>query len=147
MIVAIDDILWCIDPQNDSMEKSLLRMMEFADVLKNLFGAHIEIALDKRVRSLKLDMKTRHDVFLIFKEALRMIVEFACGKETVIHIDLFKNKLSIKLQDATASFDKNTAEIDRSIQEMSAKARTIKADLDVQYDKKGIAVVLLVPVK
>ena len=76
-----------------------------------------------------------------------MIAEFACGKETVIHIDLFKNKLSIKLQDATASFDKNTAEIDRSIQEMSAKARTIKADLDVQYDKKGIAVVLLVPVK
>jgi ligand-binding sensor domain-containing protein/signal transduction histidine kinase len=147
MILAMDDILWSIDPQNDSMEKSLLRMMEFADVLKNLFGAHIEIALDKRVRSLKLDMKTRHDVFLIFKEALRMIAEFACGKETVIHIDLFKNKLSIKLQDATASFDKNTAEIDRSIQEMSAKARTIKADLDVQYDKKGIAVVLLVPVK
>jgi signal transduction histidine kinase len=32
MILAMDDILWSIDPQNDSMEKSLLRMMEFARV-------------------------------------------------------------------------------------------------------------------
>ena len=51
MILAMDDILWSIDPQNDSMEKSLLRMMEFADVLKNMFGANIELALDKKVKS------------------------------------------------------------------------------------------------
>jgi ligand-binding sensor domain-containing protein len=147
MILAMDDILWSIDPQNDSMEKSLLRMMEFADVLKNLFGAHIELALDKRVRSLKLDMKTRHDVFLIFKEALRVIVEFSGGKETLIHIDLFKNKLSIKLQDATANLDKNVTQIESCIKEMNGKAALINADLDVQYDKKGIAIILLVPVK
>ena len=34
MIIAMDDILWTIDPRNDSMEKSLLRMMEFADALE-----------------------------------------------------------------------------------------------------------------
>jgi signal transduction histidine kinase len=147
MIVAMDDILWSIDPQNDSMEKSLLRMMEFADSLKNQFGAHIELALDKKVRSLKLDMKTRHDVFLIFKEALRTMVQYAGGRETVIHIDLFKNKLSVKLQDATASFDQNISQIEQSIKEMNNKAALINADLDVQSDKKGIAIILLVPVK
>ena len=147
MILAMDDILWSIDPQNDSMEKSLLRMMEFADVLKNMFGASIELALDKKVRSLKLDMKTRHDVFLIFKEALRMIVEYSGGRQTLIHIDLFKHKLSVKLQDATANLDKHVAEIDKIIKEMNSKAVLINADLDVQYDKNGIAVILLVPVK
>jgi len=146
MILAMDDILWSIDPQNDSMEKSLLRMMEFADVMKNLYGAAIEIALDKKVRTLKLDMKTRHDVFLIFKEALRTIVEYSGGRQTLIHIDLFRNKLSVKLQDATANLDKNAAEIDASIKEMNNKAALIHADLDVQYDKKGIAIILLVPV-
>ena len=147
MIIAMDDILWGIDPQNDSMEKSLLRMMEFADVMKNLHGAQIELALDKRVRSLKLDMKTRHDLFLIFKEALRTIVEFSGGRETLIHIDLFKNKLSLKLQDATATFEKNIPQIESSIKEMNSKAALINADLDVQYDKKGIAIILLIPVK
>ena len=92
-------------------------------------------------------MKTRHDVFLIFKEALRTIVEYSGGRQTLIHIDLFKNKLSIKLQDATANLDKHVAEIDKSIKEMNGKAALMNADLDVQYDKKGIAIILLVPVK
>lgn len=147
MIIAMDDILWSIDPQNDSMEKSLLRMMEFADALKQRHGAHIEIVLDKKVRSLRLDMKTRHEVFLIFKEALRTIVQYSCGKETLVNIDLFKSKLSIKLQDATATFDKNEAQIDNCIREMNDRSSVIHADLDVQCDKKGVAIILMVPVK
>ena len=147
MINAMNDIMWTIDPENDNMEKSLLRMMEFADALKNRYGVNIELALDKKVRSLKLDMKTRHEVYFIFKEALWMIVKYSGGKKTLIHIDLFKNKLSIKLQDATASFDKNTTEIDQSIKDMHTRSAHIGADLDVQYDKNGVAVILLVPVK
>jgi glucose-6-phosphate-specific signal transduction histidine kinase len=146
MIIAMDDILWSIDPDNDSMEKSLLRMMEFADALKNRHGANIEIALDKKVRSLKPDMKTRHEVFLVFKQALRTIVQYAGGKNTLVHIDLFKNKLSVTLQDATASMDKNIHEIDESIKDMHSRSAHIGADLDVQYDKNGIVVILLVPV-
>jgi signal transduction histidine kinase len=146
MIIAMDDILWSIDPQNDNMQKSLLRMMEFTDSLKNRHGAQIELALDKKVRSLKLDMKTRHEVFLIFKEALRMIVQHAGGKATEVHIDLFKNKLSLKLQDATANLEKNPEAIDECIREMHSRASFIKADLDVQYDRNGVAVVLLVAV-
>ncbi|HEY6503658.1 MAG TPA: hypothetical protein VIZ28_06745, partial [Chitinophagaceae bacterium] len=147
MIIAMDDILWSIDPHNDSMEKSLLRMMEFADALKNRHGAIIELALDKKVRSLKLDMKTRHEVFIIFKEALRMIVQYSGGKETLVHVDLFKNKLSMKLQDPTATLDANTGEIDSSIKEMNNRASQIGAELDVQYDKNGVAILLLVPVR
>ncbi|MFI5129437.1 MAG: triple tyrosine motif-containing protein, partial [Chitinophagales bacterium] len=147
MILAMDDILWSIDPDNDTMQKSLLRMMEFADVLKNLYGPNIEIALDKKVRSLKPDMKTRHEVFLIFKQALLMIVQYSGGKHTLVHIDLFKNKLSIKLQDVTATLDKNLMEIDESIKALYTRASYIGADLDIQNDGKGVTVVLLVPVK
>jgi ligand-binding sensor domain-containing protein/PKD repeat protein len=147
MINAMSDILWTIDPQNDNMEKSLLRMMEFADALRNRYDVHIEIALDKKVRSLKLDMNTRHESYLIFKEALWMIVKYSGGKETFIYIDLFKNKLSMKLQDATAKLDKNITEIENSIKEINTRSGLIGADLDVQYEKNGIAVILLVPVK
>lgn len=147
MIIAMDDILWSIDPQNDTMEKSLLRMMEFADALKHRHAATIEISIDKKVRSLKLDMKTRHEAFLIFKQALKLIVVYSGGRQTLINIDLFKNKLALRLQDETASLEKNVSLIDDSIRDMNERAEFIAADLDVQYDKSGIAVVLLVPVK
>ena len=92
-------------------------------------------------------MKTRHETFLLFKQALRMIVEYSGGMETIIHIDLFKNKLSVRLHDATATFDKHVTEIDESIKEINGRANMIGAELDVQYDNKGIAVLLLVQVK
>jgi hypothetical protein len=147
MIIAMDDILWSIDPLNDTMEKSLLRMMEFADSLKTRHAASIEISIDKKVRSLKLDMKTRHEAFLVFKQALTMIVVYSGGRQTLINIDLFKNKLSVRLQDKIASLDKNITEIDELIKEMNTRSEFIAADLDVQYDNNGIAIVLLVPVK
>ncbi len=147
MIIAMDDILWSINPENDSMEKTLLRMMEYADALKNRYGANIELALDRKVRSVNLDMKTRHEFFLLFKEALRMIVQYSRGKDTLVNIDLFQSKLSMKLHDETASFDANISEVERSIKEMNTRAALIPAELDIQYDKKGIAVILMVPTK
>ncbi len=147
MILAMDDILWSIDPENDSMEKSLLRMTEFGDVLKNLHGANIEIALDKKVRSLKLDMKTRHEVFLIFKQSLQTIVEYAGGKKTLVDIDLFKNKLSIKMHDVTASLDRNTEQIEQLVKEMYSRCAYIGADLDIQSSEAGVTIILLIPVK
>ncbi|MBL7738919.1 MAG: hypothetical protein JNK14_06840 [Chitinophagaceae bacterium] len=147
MIHAMDDILWSIDPENDTMEKSLLRMMEYADSLKNLYGASIEIALDKKVRSLTPDMKTRHEILLIFKKALGMIVQLAGGRNTLAHIDLFKSRISVKLQDTSAAFDKNTVEIEEAIRDMHTRAAEIGADLDIQCSTDGVAVILLVPVK
>lgn len=147
MIEAMDDILWSIDPKNDSMERSLLRMMEWADAMKNQFGGQVELALDKRIRTLRLDMKTRHDLFLIFKESLRLMIAHAGGRETLVHVDLFKNKLSMRVQDATAALDKNVQAIESSIRIINEKAALINADVDVQSEKNGITILLLVPVK
>ena len=146
MIVAMDDILWSIDPENDSMEKTILRMMEFTDALKHRHSATIELTVDKKIRSLKMDMKVRNEFFLIFKEGLRMIVEHAGGKDTLINIDLFRNRLSLKLQDATARIDVKVDEIERSIREINTRSEAIRSEADIQYDKNGIAIILLIPV-
>lgn len=146
MIIAMDDILWSIDPENDSMEKTLLRMMEFTDALKNRYGGNIELALDKKLRSLKPDMRTRNEFFLIFKEGLRLIVQYAGGRDTLVNIDLFRNRLSLKLQDATASLDTHVEQLEKSIRDINNRAKSIKAEADIQYDKNGMAVILLIPV-
>ncbi|OJW35577.1 MAG: hypothetical protein BGO54_04515 [Sphingobacteriales bacterium 46-32] len=147
MIIAMDDILWSIDPQNDSMEKTILRMMEYTDSLKNRHAATIQLSVDKKVQSLKLDMKIRHEFFLIFKEGLKMIVQYAEGRNTLINIDLFKNRLSLKLQDSTARLDTNLPEIEAIIRSINTHAAALHAESDIQYDRSGIAVLLMVPVK
>ncbi|MCG2617786.1 hypothetical protein LZZ85_26030 [Terrimonas sp. NA20] len=146
MIVAMDDILWSIDPENDSMEKTILRMMEFTDAMKQRYGSAIELSVDKKIHSLKMDMKVRNEFFLIFKEGLRMIAEYAEGRDTLINIDIFRNKLSLKLQDATARMDSRVDDIERCIREINSRSKNIHAEADIQYDKNGIALILLITV-
>ena len=74
-------------------------------------------------------------------------MEYSDRWETLIQIDLFKNKLSIRLHDATANPVNNISEIGKSIKEINSKAALINADFDVQYEKKGITILLLMPVK
>src|SRR5688572_17055992 len=102
MIIAMDDILWSIDPQNDTMTETLLRLREFIAALQSRHQAIIQLVVDEKVRALKLDMKIRHEFFLLAKAALRAVIEDCNGKKTTLNIDLQKGKLLFKIQDETA---------------------------------------------
>src|SRR5215510_6018249 len=57
MTVAMDDILWGIDPNNDSMENFMLRLREHIDSLRNQYSVEIDVLIDKKAESLPLTMK------------------------------------------------------------------------------------------
>ena len=145
MIVAMNDILWSIEPENDSMERSLLRMREFIDALKNRYNSDIVLIADRQPARITLDMKKRHEFFLIFKEALRVVVELAEGRETLVHLDTSKNKLVLKLQDATANPFSQQAALDEAIRDIHTRTSSIRAETDIQYDQKGIDIIIQLP--
>jgi ligand-binding sensor domain-containing protein len=147
MITAMDDILWSIDPANDNMEKTLLRLTEFTQALKNQYSVHIEVTVDEKVRSLHLEMKRRHEFFILYTEALRAVVEYARSKATLVNINCVKNKLSLKLSGNTVVADRNQEETENCLREVSKRAESIGADLDIQTNNEGIFIDVLVPVK
>jgi len=92
MIIAMDDMLWSIDPVNDSMEKTIDRIKEFIDALKRRHAANIELLVDKRAETLMLNMRLRHDVFILMKEGIRSVIQ-AGAKNVRIHIGIQKDAL------------------------------------------------------
>jgi glucose-6-phosphate-specific signal transduction histidine kinase len=145
MIVAMGDILWSIEPENDSMEKSLLRMREFIDELKNRYNARIELVADKLPTRVSMDMKKRHEFFLIFKEALHTVVELAEGRDTLIQLDAAKNNLVLKIQDASANPFNQQAVLNEAIKDIHSRSALIDAETDIQFDQKGIAMIIELP--
>ena len=146
MMIAMDDMLWMIDPANDNMEKTLLRMTEFIDSLRNRHQAEIDMHVDEKVRSLKLGMKNRHSFFFIFKTALRCMVQYSGARQVLINIDLQKeNSLCLKMHGETTipGYDPVTM---RCMEEMRNHASAIHAELDMQKGKAGGNMVLLMPV-
>lgn len=97
MIIAMDDMLWSINPDNDNMQKTADRMREYIDALKNRYGGEIDMTIDKKVEQLTLDMKLRHDALILFKEWIKGLV-MAGTKKCFIHIGLERNHLIFTLQ-------------------------------------------------
>jgi signal transduction histidine kinase len=87
MIIAVDDMLWSIDPGNDNMERTVERMKEYIDALKNRYGVEIDLLVDKKIEKFELNMKLRHEAFLMFKEGIKSLVD-AGTKYAQIHIGL-----------------------------------------------------------
>jgi signal transduction histidine kinase len=146
MIDDMDDMLWSIDPQNDSMQKTLERMTEFAEGLKRTHSCEIDVIVDENVRSIRLSMKVRHEMFLIFKNALSNIAESSSCTNSIINIELVKSKLVIRVWDKRTNYDPRSFHHYIEKEEMQKRAAEINGTFDVHTNKEGIIIVLQVPV-
>jgi len=66
------------------MEKTIRRMKEYAEAIQNTYPTDIIMEVDESIKKLKLDMKIRHGIFLIFKTALHTIAL----KQTILKAEL-----------------------------------------------------------
>jgi len=142
MMESMDDMLWSLDPANDNMERTILRMKEFAEGLQNEYPVNIQMEVDENVHSVKAGMKVRHELFLIFKEALTLIASGGTASQCIVNIDKESSKLSLKIYDKAATPDTSSPEVMHTIEDMEKRAAIMSASLDIQTDHTGTSVIL-----
>jgi hypothetical protein len=97
-IAAMDDMLWSIDPANDSMSKTLYRIKEYTNELRSTANAEIDLIIDHQLEDLQLEMKQRHDVFFLFKEAITFLVKKEYSNQAFVNLKLSPNKHDLTLE-------------------------------------------------
>lgn len=145
MIIAMDDMLWSLDPENDNMARTTERMREYIDALKNRHGVNIEIAVDKNVEALQLNMKLRHDAFLLFKEGLKNLLTVG-AQNLMILISLDKNKLLFTTQFDSGQCDMQQLNNLLHRQDLEKRLKMMEAGINVQLHKSRSSIVMEVPV-
>ena len=81
IIESMDDIVWTINPENDSFEKVIIRMRSFAYQMLKAKKVDFTFDVDEHLNSLTLPMQVRKNFYLIFKEAITNLV-----KHSEVHI-------------------------------------------------------------
>jgi ligand-binding sensor domain-containing protein len=144
MIIAMDDMLWSLDPENDSMNKTISRIKEYADALMQRHPVTIELFIDKNVERLQLNMKLRHETFLLFKEGIRSLVE-AGTPVCIVHLSLEKAKLlfTIEFKNEGCNMQQLNNLLNR--RDMEARLHALGAKLDVQLHKSRSMFLLHLP--
>jgi ligand-binding sensor domain-containing protein/signal transduction histidine kinase len=147
MMLTMDEILWSIDPGNDTMEKTLLRLFEFAKMLETNYGAVIDIVVHEKVKDLRLNMKVRHDFFLVCKEALQYLAQHARDKSIMVDIDFAWSKIQLKILCVGAELDEGSIYMLELKKNMQEKASSMDANLIFENGKKDISIIFTIPVK
>ena len=117
-------------------------MKEFAEGLQNDHALDIQMEIDNNVLSVKAGMKIRHELFLIFKEALTVIAKCGTASQCIINIDKEASNLSLKIYDRSATLDTTNTDVVHAVNEMEKRALLINASLDIQTDHTATSVIL-----
>jgi hypothetical protein len=91
-------------------------------------------------------MKLRYEVMIIYKMALRMLVEEMKSPHTSINIDYIRSQLQLNIFAHHIRLPENNNTVIKIMEDMKSHSRSINAILEFQSDEKGTAVILAVKV-
>ncbi|MBC7868546.1 MAG: hypothetical protein H7X88_13505 [Gloeobacteraceae cyanobacterium ES-bin-316] len=145
MMTALDDMLWSIDPQNDSMLMTIERMREHIDALNSRHNTSINMFVHEKVHGLKLKMQLRHDAFILFKESISGLIK--CGvQKCEIYVALEKNNLLYTLQFNNGNCEMQQLNNLLQNHDLDKRRKAIRATLNVALHKTNSILILKVPV-
>jgi ligand-binding sensor domain-containing protein len=145
MIIAMDDMLWTIDPTNDNMARAIDRMQEFADALMHRHGVHIRLQAEKGLEALHPAMKIRYELLLIYKLMLRLLVEESNAPDTLVQLDQNRGLLQLNIYSGGIKIDPRSSRSIRLLEEAKSRAAVVRGTLDWQSDEKGTAILFICP--
>jgi ligand-binding sensor domain-containing protein len=146
-ITAMEDMLWSIDPANDSMKKTLSRIKDYTNELQTTSGAEIDVIIDNRLEAMDLEMKLRHDIFYLYKEAITLLVKGDDSKQIFVNLNVNQSKNSLIIEFLSSS-PENVDDFKLIfMQSIHKRIRQVPITLDFVTENKHMSVVFQVRLK
>jgi len=128
---TMSDIVWIINPQNDTTSNLVTRMNRYAAEMLGERNIEFSININEEIEKLKLNMQQRKSLYLIYKEAMHNAVKYSqCSK---IEVDFIQtnHQISLQINDNGRGFDMRNANEGNGLNNMKNRAAEIKAQLEI----------------
>lgn len=132
LMERMDDIVWSINPVNDSLEMLLLRIRTFSSTLFEAKNIRYDFNISEHIGQLHIDMEKRRQIYLLLKEAVNNMVKYAQCTEAKITVAYHAPSLKIHISDNGIGFDENNIVYGNGINSMKKRAKWLHADLRIQ---------------
>nr|WP_236065452.1 sensor histidine kinase [Niastella soli] len=144
MVQAMYDMVWSINPENDTLQHTLDRMRDYAAEMESMYTPSIIFQVDEQAKEVRLRMETRYEMLSIFKEAVNNAARHSQAKFIEVNLRYKSPSLILCIQDDGKGFDVELVELSRGLSEMRRRAATINAKLTLKSEiNTGTAVKLV----
>jgi ligand-binding sensor domain-containing protein/two-component sensor histidine kinase len=131
IIDSMSDIVWTINPENDSFEKIVQRMRSFAHQVLKAKKIEMVFKADTSLNEIALSMPVRKNFYLIFKEATNNIVKYSDATRVSFVINNAGKEVRLEIRDNGNGFHLNGSLNGNGIKNMKRRAEEIKAQLNI----------------
>lgn len=104
-ISRLDDLVWSINPKNDTMEQLLHRMQHSASVLLEASGVKCHFNYDPKILNLNLNLANKRNLYLLFKEMLNNVVKHSKCRNCYINLNYHRPDITLSVKDDGVGFD------------------------------------------
>ena len=129
---SMREIVWSINPDIDTLGDALPRMLHYAAQLLESNSIELNAAVAPEVEQLKLSMKQRRDLYLIFKEAVNNMVRHSNASRAFIHFELSGPTLIMRIADNGSGFDTVPSSWQNGLKNMQQRAGEHKWNLEIR---------------
>lgn len=131
---SMSDLIWSINPQNDSVDGILIRMRQFAAELCEPLGIALDFDVNVDAEHLAAGPDKRQHIFLIFKEAVNNAVKYSGCTSLKVGLKQLNNQLTIQISDNGSGFDKRVVKNGNGLRNMKSRAELLKGNLDIHSE-------------
>lgn len=147
MMQSMDDIIWSIDPKNDQLEQLISRMRGFAVPILEAKDILIKMKVDDNVKSVRLEMVKRRNLFLIFKEAINNLAKYSEAKTTQVDLSVSSGTLEMSIKDDGIGFDVEAKTDRHGLKNMRERAEEIGGQASIISEiNKGTTITVRIPI-
>ncbi len=125
----MSDIVWTINPVNDTLEKVLFKMKEFAADMLEPLNIQYEFSQGENFQQIKLGLQIRKDLYLVFKEAINNAAKYSRCTRIDISISVNDRQIEMQVKDNGGGFDRSAVKKGNGLKNMEERVRQLNGVL------------------
>ncbi|MGC4022738.1 MAG: tetratricopeptide repeat protein [Cyclobacteriaceae bacterium] len=129
---SMSDMVWSINPENDSFQKTIAKMKEFCAEILEPRNIGFTFLIDEALNSISLDVAKRKNLFLIFKETINNAAKYSSASFVNIQFSKTETGVFLVIRDNGKGFEISNQSNGNGLRNMKERAREIDATLSLE---------------
>ncbi len=134
---SMGDLVWAINPLNDSITKLFERINTFGYSILTVKDCKFEMNIDPDFYNFKLNLEQRRSLLLICKEALNNVAKYAEASEVRLKIYRHGEKFRVEISDNGKGFNISEDQNGNGLRSMKTRAAKLSNFFEIKSTNHG----------
>ena len=147
-VESLDEIVWAVNPRNDTVAKTVEYVCKFAATFLSQTGVRPEIFAPEVIPDRRISAEARHHLFLAVKEAVNNIAKHSGARVARVEVTISRAHLRVVVEDDGCGFEAgHTDRFSNGLINMRERMGAIggRCTIDSLPDRRGCRVAFELP--